>query len=287
MREVVHAVGAGADPAGDVDAGVDVGGPHRAGQAVVAVVGDAHGVVVVVVGDDRRAPARRSPPGRCACRCRRRRTASARRTSPCRRRRAGRRRRRPGRPRRWPMRDVPLDPLPLALGDERADGGLHVGRVADRHAGDGLGEGLDDLVVARPRRQDAGLGDAGLAVVHDASAWAAGSATVASRSASSRMIAADLPPSSRVQRFSCSPQSAPIWRPAAVEPVNDDLVDAGVADEVLADLAAGGHDVDHARRAADLARAARPAAGVERRLRGRLEDDGGARRPARGRASAW
>ena len=39
------------------------------------------------------------------------------------------------------------------------------------------------------------------------------------RSASSRMIAADLPPSSRVQRLSCAPQSAPIRFPAAVEPV--------------------------------------------------------------------
>ena len=42
---------------------------------------------------------------------------------------------------------------------------------------------------------------------------------VSSRLASSQTMAADLPPSSRVQRLSCSPQMAPILRPAAVEPV--------------------------------------------------------------------
>ena len=50
---------------------------------------------------------------------------------------------------------------------------------------------------------------------------------VASRSASSQMMAADLPPSSRVQRLSCSPQMAPILRPAAVDPVNDTLSMSG------------------------------------------------------------
>ncbi len=42
---------------------------------------------------------------------------------------------------------------------------------------------------------------------------------VSSRLASSQMMAADLPPSSRVTRLSCSPQMAPILRPAAVDPV--------------------------------------------------------------------
>ena len=42
---------------------------------------------------------------------------------------------------------------------------------------------------------------------------------VVARSASSRMIAADLPPSSRLTRLSCSPQIEAIVRPAAVEPV--------------------------------------------------------------------
>src|SRR5919204_42672 len=44
--------------------------------------------------------------------------------------------------------------------------------------------------------------------------------TVVARSASSRTIAADLPPSSRLTRLSCSPQIAAMRRPAAVEPVN-------------------------------------------------------------------
>ena len=44
--------------------------------------------------------------------------------------------------------------------------------------------------------------------------WAA-----ASRSASSRMTAADLPPSSRVQRAMRSPQSEAMRRPVAVDPV--------------------------------------------------------------------
>ncbi len=47
------------------------------------------------------------------------------------------------------------------------------------------------------------------------------------RSASSRMIAADLPPSSRVQRFSCSPHSAAIFFPATVEPVKEILSTSG------------------------------------------------------------
>ena len=42
---------------------------------------------------------------------------------------------------------------------------------------------------------------------------------VLARSASSRTMAADLPPSSRLTRFSCSPQIEAMVRPAAVEPV--------------------------------------------------------------------
>jgi hypothetical protein len=47
------------------------------------------------------------------------------------------------------------------------------------------------------------------------------------RSASSRMIAADLPPSSSVTRLSCSPQMAATLRPAAVLPVNVTLSTPG------------------------------------------------------------
>ena len=107
------------------------------------------------------------------------------------------------------------------------------------------------------RREDAGLGDAGLAVVHDRVGMRP--ATVASRSASSRTIAADLPPSSRVQRLSCSPQIAPILRPATRRAGEGDLVDVGVTDQVLADLAAGRDDVEHTVRQPGLLRRSRRA----------------------------
>src|SRR5438445_6012304 len=50
--EAVDGVRARAHPTGDVEAAVDVGGPHRARQPVVRVVGDGDGVVGVAVGDD-------------------------------------------------------------------------------------------------------------------------------------------------------------------------------------------------------------------------------------------
>src|SRR5437899_7529760 len=50
---LVDGVGSGADATGDVEALVDVGGVHGAGQAVVAVVGDRHRVGLVVEGDHR------------------------------------------------------------------------------------------------------------------------------------------------------------------------------------------------------------------------------------------
>src|SRR5450631_3697756 len=48
-----------------------------------------------------------------------------------------------------------------------------------------------------------------------------------SRSASSRRIAADLPPNSRLNRLRLAPQAAPILRPAADEPVKDTLSTPG------------------------------------------------------------
>ena len=55
-----------------------------------------------------------------------------------------------------------------------------------------------------------------------------------------------------------------------------DLVDARVGDEVLAVLAAGGDDVQHARGQADLLRDLGQQVGVERGLRRRLEHHGAA-----------
>ena len=54
-------------------------------------------------------------------------------------------------------------------------------------------------------------------------------AAVRARSASSSTIAADLPPSSRLTRLSCRPQTAPISRPTTVEPVNVTLSTDGWA----------------------------------------------------------
>ena len=65
---------------------------HAAGEPVPAVVGDPHGIVVVVVGDRRPARGRKSPPGRSSSSCRRRRTASAPRSNPSAVARAARRR---------------------------------------------------------------------------------------------------------------------------------------------------------------------------------------------------
>ena len=136
--EPVDGVGAGADAAGDVDAVVDVGRPHRARQAVVAVVGDADGVGLVVVGDDRQHRTEDLLLGDASSCCRRRRRSSARRTS---------RVSRPAGPAATggdagafgrALGDVALDPIALALGDQRADGALHVGRVADHELGLGL-----------------------------------------------------------------------------------------------------------------------------------------------------
>ena len=105
--------------------------------------------------------------------------------------------------------------------------------------------------------------------------------SVAARSASSRMIAADFPPSSSVHRLSRSPQRPPIRLPAAVEPVNEILSTPGWRHQVLADLAAGGNDrqdaLGQARLGEDLGQAER----VERRLRRRLEDDRAAGRQRR------
>src|SRR4051794_21823176 len=49
---LVHPERPGADPAGEVQPAVGARGPDRAGEGVVGVVGDAHGVSLVVVRDD-------------------------------------------------------------------------------------------------------------------------------------------------------------------------------------------------------------------------------------------
>ena len=62
----------------------------------------------------------------------------------------------------------------LALGDERADVGARVARVADLEVARHLGQRVHHLVVAIARGEDAGLGHAGLTVVHERGALEAG-----------------------------------------------------------------------------------------------------------------
>ena len=58
------------------------------------------------------------------------------------------------------------DLVPLAFGHDRADGGGGIVGVAHRHRTHAGGERVDHLLIARLRRQDAGLRGAGLPVVH-------------------------------------------------------------------------------------------------------------------------
>src|SRR5690606_5768873 len=158
----VDAAAAGADPAGDLHAVGRVGRPDRAAEAVVAVVGDPDGVVLVLVGDeDEDRPEdllagdahvvgdvaehrRRDVPAAVV---------------------------RPVQPAGDQLgalvladADVVLHALLLPLRHQGADLGAVVGRVADGEPADHRGEGVGDLVVAAAGREDAGLRGARLAV---------------------------------------------------------------------------------------------------------------------------
>ena len=74
----------------------------------------------------------------------------------------------------------------------------------------------------------------------------------ASRSASSRMIAADLPPSSSTQCLICSPHTWPIFFPTSVEPVKVTMSTSGCATRCSEASRLGRDDVDHAGREARL-----------------------------------
>ena len=220
MSERVHvdAVGAGADGGRDVEAVCDVGGPHRTGQPVVGVVGDADRVVLVAVAQHRQHRAENLLPGdahvvggvgeqRRLARTSRARTGSRSPPSDDAGAFAAAR------------LDVVLDAALLALGDKRSDVGRLVGRVADLQRATSCRPAR-----RRPRRVDASLTRMRVCATQ---AWPLfirpadfRPATVLPMSASSRMIAADLPPSSRLTRLSCSPHRAAIRRPTALEPVN-------------------------------------------------------------------
>ena len=70
---------------------------------------------------------------------------------------------------------------------------------------------------------------------------------VAARSASSRTMPADLPPSSRVHRLTSSPQVAPDAAPGGGAAGERDLVDQRVGDEVAPEVRVARQDADHAR----------------------------------------
>ena len=179
------------------------------------------------------------------------------------------------------LHDVLLDPVPLALGHEGADLGVHVGRVADLdglHAG---GQAVDDLVVLGPAGQDAGLGHAGLPVVHEAGdlqQLVEGGVHVGVVEDDGRRLAAEL---QRVALELLAADGGDLHarRGRAGE---GDLVDVGVADQVLADLTAGGQDVDHALGQAGLLQRLGQQVGVERGLGGGLQDHRGAGGEGRG-----
>ncbi len=96
----------------------------------------------------------------------------------------------------------------------------------------------------------------------------------AARSMSSRMTAADLPPSSRVQRAIRSPQMRGDPPAGGGRAGEGDLVDARVADQQLGHLPVGRDDVEHARRQADRLGDLGHHVGLARRLGRGLEDDG-------------
>ena len=200
-------------------------------------------------------------------------------------RRAGRCRR-PSRcaPSSWPSAMYFSTRSCWRLRDERTDLGRGVGRVADRQR-----RRPSPGPRRRPRRSGSRLARMRVCATH---AWPLfmsdanfRPSTVAARSASSRMIAADLPPSSRLhalELLAADRRDAPAGRGRTGE---RDLVDAGVAHEVLADLAAGGQDRDDTLRDAGLVEQLGHQVRVERRLGRGLEDDRAARRAARARAS--
>ena len=181
-------------------------------------------------------------------------------------------------------RDVLLDALLLALRDERTDLGRGVGRVADREAADHRRDRVDDLVVTAPAGEDAGLRDARLAVVHERRHLQAldRGREVGVVEDDRRRLAAELE-AHALQLLAADGRDAPARRGRTGE---RDLVDAGVAHEVLADLATRGQDRDDALRDAGLVEEVGHEVRVERRLRRGLQDDRATRRAAPGASLA-
>ena len=227
-RRCVEHVGPGADLAGDAETPVDCRQsiPSRRARS------SSHWRSPRPARPRRRgsppAPDRRSPPGRSSCCCRRRRTRWARRTSPLSKalRWVARHPSATVAPSSWPRRGT-LDARPLTLGHERADLGRWVHRVADRHAGHAAHQGIDDFVVAGRGARIRVCATQAWPLFMSALGNRAG--IVVERSASSRMMAADLP--AELERAALQPLTADPADALAPDsrPGEGDLVDAGVA----------------------------------------------------------
>ena len=167
--------------------------------------------------------------------------------------------------------DVVEVALLLPPGDQRAHLGGRVQRVADRQGARRGGEGVGELVVAGARQEDAGLGDARLAVVHPGRGSDArhGRLQIRVRQDDGRGLAAEF------ERHAGEVAGGHLHHALAGRdrPGEGDLVDARVPDQVLADVPVGGQDRQHALRQPGLAGDLAEQIGVERGLGRRLEDD--------------
>ena len=145
--------------------------------------------------------------------------------------------------RRDALGDVALDAVSLTLGDQRPHLRLGVEGVAHPHLGERSGERLDELVVATLTDDDPGQRRADL--TGEEALGAGQRAAAAPRSMSSRMTAADFPPSSRVQRAIRSPHKRGNATPGGGRAGEGDFVHAGVAHQELGHLPIRRHHVEH------------------------------------------
>src|SRR5215207_3314817 len=230
----VDAVGAGAHATGDVDTALRVAGPHRTRQAVVDVGEDRRLDVPTLVETGRAAATGDHPRALVAA-----------------------------------LGDVALHTVAVTRREHRADRGLGVERVAHLHRCRRGGDGIDDVVVARPRGEDAGLRDARLAVVHDRVRHESGDGRleVGVVEDDRGRLATELERAA-LELLTADGTDLATRDTGAGE---GDLVGVGVAHQVLAHLAVGLHDVEHAGREPGLLRDLGEEVRVERRLRRRLE----------------
>ena len=157
-------------------------------------------------------------------------------------------------------------------------------RVADGLRRHRRGQGVADLVVAAPRGEHPGEGHAGLAVVHEPAADQVGDGLfeVGVVADDGRRLAAELE-GAALELLAADGTDLAAGGGGAGEA---HLVDVRVAHQVLAHLAVGGDDVDHAGGHAGVDEDLGQHVGVEGGLRRRLEDDGRSRGQGRAELQA-